>query len=197
MKLPAGTAWWWSIAALLGGGALLARGRTGQAIDWQPTLAVAEPWRWWSAVWVHYSDLHLAANLLGTVLVAALGWAARVPRRCGVAWLVAWPLTQLGLLSQPELVHYGGLSGVLHAGVAVVAVWLIRCGPAPRRTLGALMLVGMVFKVLTESPWAGALHHPEGWDIATAPMAHATGLVAGLLVGLLLAPASFDDLARA
>jgi hypothetical protein len=26
------------------------------------------------------------------------------------AWLIAWPLTQLGLLARPDLVHYGGLS---------------------------------------------------------------------------------------
>jgi len=191
-KLPPGIAWWWGVAGLLGAGALLAYGRSVQAIDWQPSLAVTEPWRWWSAVWVHYSAMHLWANVLGTMLVAALGWAANVPRRSSVAWLVAWPLTQLGLLAQPELLHYGGLSGVLHAGVAVVAVWLLRSGPRQRRIVGGLLLFGLCLKVLSETPWRGVLHHPAGWDIATAPFAHACGLIAGGIAGWLFAPFTPD-----
>ena len=50
-----------------------------RTLDWQPGRARAEPWRAFSAVAVHYSGLHLAANLAGTVLVAALGRVARLP----------------------------------------------------------------------------------------------------------------------
>ncbi|HEX7382930.1 MAG TPA: rhombosortase, partial [Burkholderiaceae bacterium] len=135
--------------------------------------------------WVHYSALHLGANLAGCALVAALGVAARVPPRAALAWLLAWPATQLGLLLVPALGHYGGLSGVLHAGVAVVAVGLLLEGPRRRRMLGLAILAGLALKVLLEAPWAGPLAHPPGWDIATAPPAHASGLVAGTLAALL------------
>jgi len=40
--------------------------------------------------------------------------------------------------------------------------------------------------VAGETPWAAeALRHPAGWDIAVAPFAHASGLVAGALASAL------------
>jgi len=176
---------WLGLATLLGVAALAGWAPPHEAIDWQPGLAAAEPWRAWTAVAVHYSLLHLAANLAGTALVGALGVVAQVPRRIALAWLVAWPLTQLGLLARPELIHYGGLSGVLHAGVAVVSVPLLVDGPRSRRVIGAVILAGLTTKVMLESPWGPPLTHPPGWDIAVAPFAHASGAIAGLLCALL------------
>jgi rhomboid family GlyGly-CTERM serine protease len=172
---------WAALAALLCVAALLAWPVDRDLIDWQPSLAWVQPWRAFSAVAVHYSALHLAANLTGALLVAALGVVAHVPARCVWAWGVAWPLTQFGLLVQPALLHYGGLSGVLHAGVAVVAVHLLVRGADSAWRRGGAILAGLCLKVLSESPWGAPLRHPEGWDIAVAPLAHATGLLAGVV----------------
>jgi len=121
------------------------------------------------------------------VLVAALGFVAGVPRRSALAWFVAWPLTHLALLARPDLTHYAGLSGVLHAGVAVVAVHLIATARGVRRAIGLALLGGLALKVASETPWAAeALRHPAGWDIAVAPFAHASGLVAGALASALV-----------
>ena len=177
---------WIAASALLGLGALAGLGLPPAALDWQPALASSEPWRAWSAAIVHLSALHLAANLAGVVLVAALGFVAGVPRRSVLAWFVAWPLTHLALLARPDLVHYAGLSGVLHAGVAVVAVHLIATARGLRRAIGLALLGGLALKVAGETPWAAeALRHPAGWDIAVAPFAHASGLVAGALASAL------------
>jgi rhomboid family GlyGly-CTERM serine protease len=164
-------------------GSALAQGRSPAAIDWQPGLAASQPWRAFSAAFVHYSALHLAGNAAGLALAAALGVAARTPWRLALAWFVAWPLTQLGLLAQPELAHYGGLSGVVHAGVAIVCVHLLFAG---HRWLGGAMLAGVLLKVLSETPWGTPLRHPLDWDIAIAPLVHATGLVAGTACALLV-----------
>ncbi len=172
---------------MLAAGAALAFGRDAIALDWQPALAMREPWRALSAAFVHYSALHLLANLAGTVLVGALGLFAHVRWPVAVAWLVAWPLTQIGLVARPDLLHYGGLSGVLHAGTACVAMELVVRARGPRRAIGALLLLALVLKVASEAPWGAALRHPAGWDIATAPFAHASGLVAGVLSWLLVA----------
>ena len=167
---------------LLALGALGSLGLSTDALDWQPALALRQPWRAWSAALVHLSSLHLIANLAGAALVGALGLVAQVPRRSVVAWLCAWPLTQLALLARPDLVHYAGLSGVLHAGVAVVAVHLIATAAGLRRTIGLALLAALALKVASETPWAAeTLRRPEGWDIAIAPFAHASGLAAGTL----------------
>lgn len=177
---------WIATAVLLALGAIGCLGLSTTALDWQPALLLRQPWRAWSAALVHLSELHLLANLAGTALVGALGLVARVPRRSVVAWLCAWPLTQLGLLARPELDHYAGLSGVLHAGVAVVAVHLIASATGWRRAIGLALLAALAVKVASETPWAAeVLRRPEGWDIAIAPFAHASGLAAGALTSAL------------
>ena len=164
------------------------------ALDWQPGLAAREPWRALSAVAVHYSALHLAANLAGAALVGALGVVARVPRPIVLAWLVAWPLTQFGLLLRRDLLHYGGLSGVLHAGVAAAALWLLARERGRRQLIGAAVLAALLIKILGESPWGPALQQRAGWDIAVAPFAHASGAVCGLLCArLALLFIRYDD----
>ena len=166
-------------------GSVLAMALPAAGLDWQPGQALAQPWRAVTAAWVHWSEQHLGANLLAALVVGAYGWAARVPREQAWAWAAAWPLTHLGLLVKPELLRYGGLSGVLHAGVAIVCLYLLVHAAGLRRWVGAGVALGLVVKVATEKPWGAALQRSEDWDIAVAPLAHATGAVAGLLCGAL------------
>jgi rhomboid family GlyGly-CTERM serine protease len=178
---------WWTLCGIAAAGALGGWLLPAPLIDWQPGLAAAEPWRWWTAAFVHWSPLHLGANLAGVAVLAAFGWAAALPARAAAAWALAWPLTQGTLLLQPALAHYGGLSGVLHAGVAVGATVLVLHRQGRARAIGALVAAGLLVKILLERPWAGPLAHPAGWDIAVAPLAHAGGALSGLVCALLVA----------
>lgn len=172
---------WLALVAVLALAAVAGSALPAAHLDWQPAAWPADAWRAFTPVAVHYSALHLLANLAGAVLLALLGWAAPMPPRSAAAWAVAWPLTHLGLLLNPGLAHYGGLSGVLHAGVAVVGVHglLAEGAAAPRRAVGAAVLAVLAVKLLWEAPWGAPLRHPPGWDIAVAPLAHATGALAG------------------
>ena len=156
--------------------------------DWQPGLATTQPWRCWTAAWVHWSDAHRWANLGGALLVAALGWRAACDRLDALAWFVAWPLTQLGLLAQPALTHYGGLSGVLHAGVVIAGLSLLRRERGLRRALGAAIVLAVLLKIALEHPWQGALQRVPGWDIAIAPAAHVSGALMGIVCAAAVAP---------
>ena len=51
-----------------------------------------------------------------------------------------------------------------------------------QRRIGALVLAGLAMKLLGEAPWAGAISHPAGWDVAVAPLAHVSGALAGLVM---------------
>ena len=175
---------WWGLSALAAGGALAAQALDPAALRWQPELALTEPWRCISAAWVHWSGLHLAANLAGTALLAALGTVAGCGQRAALAWALAWPISHMALLLQPALGSYGGLSGLLHAGVAVAGMQLLRGERGQRQAIGAAMLTGLALKLLLEAPWEGPLRTVAGWDIAIAPMAHASGSAAGLLCAL-------------
>lgn len=184
MRLARPGALWAAFAASLAIAAALAARVDPAWLDWQPRLAWAEPWRWWSAALVHLSPDHRLANLAGCAVVGLFGWAAGCSRRDAAAWGAAWPLTHLGLLLQPALARYGGLSGLLHAGVVVAACALALRGRGRQRVIGLAVLAGVALKIVLEQPWGDALQRWSGWDIAVAPMAHASGALAGLLCAL-------------
>ena len=132
---------------------------------------------------MHWSPLHLAANLAGCAVLGTLGLSARLGPSWALAWFAAWPLTQWGLLLLPAsagpLLHFGGLSGVLHAGVAVTVFSLLQ-RPGRERHIGLAIAAGLIAKLWLEQAWTGpALRQMPGWDIAVAPFSHFSGAVAG------------------
>lgn len=174
---------WLAVVAALMLGSVVGLWLPAALLDWQPEMAAAEPWRAVSAAWVHWSEHHLWANLMAALVVGAFGLAAGVPARLAWAWCAAWPLTHLALLARPELAHYGGLSGVLHAGVAITCLWLLVQARGARRWVGWAVSLGLIIKLVSEHPWGPALQRSEEWDIAVAPFAHSAGAAAGLLCG--------------
>ena len=180
-RLRPSTRAWAGLSVALALGALALWSVPRESLDWQPALAWSQPWRLWTAAFVHLSPLHLQANLLGCAVVAAFGVVARLPVHATVAWLAAWPLTHAALALQPLLLHYGGLSGLLHAGVAIAAWQLAGRTHLRSRQIGWAVLAGLAAKLALERAWVGPTQAVAGWDIPIAPMAHLTGAVAGLL----------------
>ena len=176
---------WVFVAAAFAGFAVLGWPLNPASIDWQPALALRQPWRAFTAIGVHYSTAHLIGNLAGVALAGVFGVAAWVPARLAWAWLAAWPLTHFGLLIRSDLAHYGGLSGVVHAGVAIVIVFVLVSGTRRQRLVGSAVLIGFCAKLLSEAPWGEALRHPAGWDIAVAPLVHTSGALAGAVCAVL------------
>ncbi|MFG6486400.1 rhombosortase [Roseateles sp. BYS78W] len=171
---------WPALCAVLAALALLAWPLPRELLDWQPALAAAQPWRAVTAAFVHWTAIHLAANLAGCAVIALLGWRAALDGRETVAGLVALPLTQLGLLLRPELQRYAGLSGALHALVAIAALTLLTRGGRDR-LIGAAIAVGLVAKLALEHPLGPVLRVTPGFDFPVAPFAHLCGAVAGAL----------------
>jgi hypothetical protein len=153
------------------GGAAPSAAPLANALDWQPALGLREPWRLWTCAWVHWSAAHLLVNVIGAVVVAFVGWRARLPASAAHAWLLAWPVTQvlMAALGTDRLVaampHYGGLSGVLHAGVVVLGLSLAwplarmpaRASASPARGdtgFAATRASAIEPSRITEGPWA-------------------------------------------
>ncbi len=232
------------------GGAALATAPLATALDWRPALGLHQPWRLWTCAWVHGSAAHLLVNAAGALVVAFVGWRARLPPSAAFAWFLAWPLTQVAMAALGSdrvgaaMPHYGGLSGVLHAGAIVLGLSLawplararVRPPAAPLRVdtgfvatrasaiepsritegpwamtemgahtalpvstldqpppvveverplrerwIGVAIVVGTVVKVVLEVPWDLAPRPSAALGISVAPVAHACGVVAGLL----------------
>ena len=130
---------------------------------------------------MHADGAHLLANLAGAAVLAVFGLAARCPWHEALAWTLAWPLTHGLLLLDPGLTPYAGLSGVLHAGAAVAGAGLVLRERGRTRALGALVLAGLILKLLGEEAWVASARALPGWPFPVAVLAHATGAAAGLL----------------
>ena len=160
------------------------------ALTWRAGEWTARPWSLWSSAWVHLNRPHLVGNVLAMGGVAAAGWVLRPGARCTLAWLLAWPLTQVSLLLWPQVGYAVGLSGLMHAGILVLAVQvaLRRLPIQGARFWGGLLVVVVLTKVLLERGWS----QPIVWDadsrLPVVLAAHTTGAFWGALLGLVVPP---------
>jgi membrane associated rhomboid family serine protease len=149
-------------------------------LDWQGAVAAFQPWRVFTASWVHWSPQHLAMNLAAAAALAVLGWSLALPKAAAHAWLLAWPLSQVVSLAASSPAHLGGLSGTLHAGAAVAAVWSLLQGRARSRTIGALLAAALVLKLAWE--WLRGPQPIAGSDAVTWPLIHLAGALCGAAI---------------
>lgn len=175
--------WSWPALCLLLAGGALSAWRLGNPVDWEWWRDfAAEPATWWTAAFVHRSLAHGLANLLALGALAVLGVALQVPRAQAWAWAAAWPLSTLALLLFPQIARYAGLSGVLHAGLAVLVV---HCAfTRAHRAWAGLLGAGLAAKLLAEAAWSRPLVFEPEWGFAVATGAHLTGALAGLVCAL-------------
>lgn len=152
---------------------------------WRAEGWTAQPWTLWTSAWVHMGTPHLIGNQLALGALTAFGWMTRPGRGAAAAWALSWPLLQLSLLLWPHIGYAVGLSGLLHAGVAIMAVQLVLGQlpmPAARRW-GMVLMVGLLVKLLLEQAWL----HPVVWDggneMSVVLAAHLTGAAWGLALG--------------
>jgi len=177
---------WLLLSAALAAGAVAGSSLPVDSLAWQRQV----PWdaqRLWTAALTHWSGTHLWLNLGALVLVALLGHCARLPPRAALAWLVAIPGTHALLWWAGEISVYAGMSGVIHAGVTVVAAFLLRMQGA-LRVVGIGLAAGLTLKVALEAPWLAALQESPEWGFRVATAAHATGVLSGLSASLILVP---------
>lgn len=165
-----------------------ARAGTVDALTWRADGWLDQPWTLWTSSWVHLNTPHLIGNQVALGALAALGWIVRPTLACALAWLLAWPLLQLSLLLWPQIGYAVGLSGVLHAGAAVMGVQLLlkRVAVPKARRWGGLLLMGLLLKLWAESPWAYPVVWDGGSEMSVVQAAHLGGVVWGLVFGLAL-----------
>jgi hypothetical protein len=142
----------------------------------------------WTAAFVHWSSAHLFLNLLACLALGAWGHTLGLGRLLTLAWFAAWPLTHLLLSFSSSVEHYGGLSGVLHAGVAIGVLKLLSQAAGTSRWIGAAVGLGLMVKLVLEVPILceslGLIF--RGSTVMGAPSvrvageAHLAGVVAGL-----------------
>lgn len=146
------------------------------ALRFERSLVVTEPWRLLSAHFIHLGWTHLALNLAGL----ALTWAIVGRTLREVCWAVAVPCCALvvsaGLYVRDTGIDwYVGLSGVLHGLFTLGAL----AGLPQARLFHSLLLVGIVAKVGWELAYGLNGNAAEWIGGAVVVNAHVYGVVAG------------------
>jgi rhomboid family GlyGly-CTERM serine protease len=149
--------------------------------DRAAVLDAGEYWRLVTGHLVHASVTHLALNLAGLGLLAAL-----FPRHYswgGWLWIAAASTAAIDIgfvWNEPQLTWYVGLSGVLHGALAAGAIAWWRFESKALAMLLTLVLVGK----LAWEQIHGAL--PLSGDMSVIVDAHLYGAIGGAITGALL-----------
>ena len=171
---------WPGLCLALGLGSLYAwSGGRQVLLLWHATDWTHHPWQLWTASLAHLSAAHLLINLGALLAMAVLGLFLQAGRGAVAACLLAWPLGTLALSLWPEVTYYGGLSGLLMAMLAVLAVHAI--GQPDTRATGAGLLIVLALKLLTEHGWNQPLAFDPRWGFNVVYAAHLTGALTGAL----------------
>jgi rhomboid family GlyGly-CTERM serine protease len=182
---------WLALCALHGVMSMLAcwaRADVVDALTWQADTWTQQPWTLWTSSWVHLNTPHLIGNQVALGALAALAWVLRPTLAWALAWLLAWPLMQGSLLLWPQIGYAVGLSGVLHAGIAVAAAQLVlgRILVPKAQRWGALLALGLGAKLLIEQAWSYPVVWDAGNDMSVVQAAHLSAVFWGALVALAL-----------
>lgn len=155
-------------------------------LTWRADTWLSRPWTLWTTAWVHINTPHLIGNQLAVGALAAAAWLMRPHAGASLAWLVAWPLLPPMLLWWPQVGYYVGLSGLVHAAVAVLAMHLVlgeMCIPKARRW-GWMLLTGLAAKLLIERAWLWPVVWHDAADMSIVQVAHLSGAALGAVLAL-------------
>jgi rhomboid family GlyGly-CTERM serine protease len=171
---------WPGLCLALGLGSLYAwSGDRQYLLVWHTDGWAHHPWQLWTASLAHLSSAHLLINLAALLAMAVLGVFLQVGRSAVFACLLAWPLGTLALSLWPGIGYYSGMSGLLMAMLAVLAVFAST--QAGTRGIGIFLLIVLGFKLLTEHAWSQPLAFDPRWGFNVVYAAHLTGALTGAL----------------
>ena len=144
-----------------------------------------EPWRWWTAHWVHLGVWHWVLNAVALSLLPEIFF--HTSRRFFLLlWFTLPPLLSLLLyFLQPTLILYAGLSGVLHGIYLAVALNAIQSTHAAESRMGYVVALGVGLKI----GWEAYSGNSQTAELIGAPVvlhAHLYGAGLGGLVWLIL-----------
>lgn len=185
-------------AALIGAALIVLLQRfdsAGAALEYRRALLAEQPWRLFTAHFVHVNWEHALVNAAAWWLVARL-FGPDLDLRRQLITLGAGAVAIGGGLAalHPTIAWYRGFSGVLHAlYFAGATCWLANALARPdTRTARGLWLpialaAGGWIKVALEQPAGSATPYVDWLGAATVPQAHLLGAIAGTVLGFVFA----------
>ncbi len=145
-------------------------------------LEQGQLWRLFSGHFVHLNDKHLILNLIAWIIIFFLGLNYLLLLRWVVLLFILTLSISAGLYYfVPEILYYGGLSGVLHGYFAYILVEWIK----NKQRLAWIILLLLIAKTLIENFSDIGSSTAEYLDLRVVTEVHLIGVVIGILFALL------------
>ncbi len=146
-------------------------------------LEQGELWRLFSGHFVHLNNKHLVINLIAWIIIFFLGISYLSPTKWVILLFVLTLSISAGLyLFIPEVVYYGGLSGVLHGYFAYILIAWIK----DRQKFAWIILLLLIVKIFVENFSDRGSSTAEYLNIQVVSEVHLIGAFVGVLGALII-----------
>lgn len=143
---------------------------------YQADVFLSEPWRWWTAHWVHVGWVHYILNVLALACLPLLFPNIRIKTLLALL-IILPPLLSLSFyVFYPNVYAYAGLSGILH-GLFIFCA-LVSLKEKKERNFALIVLSLILIKILWES-FFGALQTEQLIGHPVLTQAHLLGVIFG------------------
>jgi rhomboid family GlyGly-CTERM serine protease len=158
---------------------------SGALVYDRAAIADGQWWRLLSGNLVHHSGAHLALNVAALFVVGALMETRRHDRMVSLCVIAGLGIGLALYLAEPNLLYYGGLSGVVTALLVYLCLHGLR-DASWWRWLCLAALMGLAIKVCAELWLNDAfLNFSQPQPFLPSPLSHLAGAATALLFFLL------------
>lgn len=145
-------------------------------------IAQGELWRLFTGHLLHTNGFHLLLNLAALIMLWALHGRFYSIKNYGTLFLFCSICTSIGIFyTNPTLIEYVGLSGVLHGIFVFGAVMDIKS----KDKTGYLLFVGVWLKIAYEQIYGASAEVSDLIEASVAVDAHLWGAVGGLFFSII------------
>ena len=150
-------------------------------IYWKPEF-FNQPWRWWTAHWVHVGWIHYLLNMLAFIFLPFI-FPHLQNRFLLIMMLCLPPLMSFSFYYfYPDIEVYAGLSGLMHGLYAAVALFFLQFNQERKF---ALLVLGLVWAKIIWENTMGSLETAELIGSPVLVEAHFVGAIWGSLLAII------------
>jgi GlpG protein len=148
----------------------------------RPTILKGEVWRLFSSPLVHFTRIHLFYNLLG---FAIAGWIIEYKKYQYfglLCLLMAFFISLSLMIMMPNIIYYGGLSGLVYGSICYIALWGLH-ESQPLRSISLVIIIIIPTKIILEIYLNGFILPYSKQQIFTPiPLSHIVGCLVALFM---------------
>lgn len=149
-------------------------------------LLHAEYWRIFSAHIVHFSYMHLVLNLIAFSIA---GWIIEKRAYPCFGWLIffmSFSISVSMLILKPNMIYFGGLSGLAHGAIYYLALFGLR-EKQPWRIVSQVIIIVVPIKIALELYQESSILTKISQEMfITMPLSHMIGVITALFLFLVI-----------